>query len=123
PVNNSVIFDATGNAGVTIDGQNQFQAFLVTAGASTFQNFANLTVQNCLAKGGAGGAGGIATSNSAGSGGGGGGLGAGGAFFIFTGAEVTMAATVANLQINSCSAQGGNGGAGGGLNGGTICTG
>lgn len=123
PINTSVTLDGGGNSLVIGGNAGQFSAFFFTAGNSVFQNFSAITIQNCAAIGGAGGAGGMTTNGVVAAGGGGGGLGAGGAFFVGTGATVNMASTVTDLQINSCSAQGGNGGVGGGQNAGSICTG
>lgn len=111
-------------AGITINGNNLYQAFQIAEGTVVIQN---VTVQNAISKGGNGGNG---------YSGGGGGVGGGGAIYIHGGTNVTL--TDSTLRNNI--AQGGNGGdgdnngiagggGGGGFNGGnggdalTISTG
>lgn len=97
---------------VTIDGNSLYRCFFVAKGSASFQN---MTIQNCLAKGGNGGS---ATGKT-----GGGGMGAGGALFID---QATV--SIQNVTLTSNSATGGSaglalagyghgGGGGGGLGG------
>lgn len=81
-------------AGVTIDGDNSYQAFQVASGSVVINN---VNVQNALSKGGDGGDG---------YSGGGGAVGGGGALYIHGGTSVTI--TTSSLLNNI--ARGGNGG-------------
>lgn len=116
------ILNLTNSNTLTIDGSNQGNAqiiidgtqatgvnkgnrggFLARKGTVTIQN---MTIQNCIAKGGDG-------SNTFQGGNGGGGMGAGGALFVYQ-ADVTLA----NVILNTNNATGGNGGNGTGSSGG-----
>lgn len=81
-------------AGITINGDNQYQAFQVASGTVAINN---VTVEDALSKGGDGGSG---------YSGGGGAVGGGGALYVHKGSSVTI--TASSLLNNS--AQGGNGG-------------
>jgi outer membrane autotransporter protein len=82
-------------AGITIDGNNSFQAFQVTSGNVIIND---INIQNALSKGGDGGDG---------YSGGGGAVGGGGALYIHGDTSVTL--TASSLLHNT--AQGGDGGA------------
>ena len=83
-------------AGITINGDNSYQAFSLAQGSS---NISNLTVINALSAGGNGGTGLT---------GGGGGAGGGGAFYVHTGTTLRLSAA----SLSSNSAVGGSGGVG-----------
>ena len=105
----AVVINSTGQSGVVIDGEGNWNGFFARQGNVTISD---LTIQNCFAIGGEGGNFGA-----------GGGLGAGGAVFVDS-ANVT----VQNVQLVSNGAIGGSGGdyaaagtiAGGGGGGGMI---
>lgn len=81
-------------AGITINGDNTYQAFQAASGTTSINN---VIIQHALSKGGNGGSG---------YSGGGGAVGGGGALYVHGGATVTL--TSASLLNNI--AQGGNGG-------------
>ncbi|MEI8365809.1 MAG: autotransporter domain-containing protein [Parachlamydiaceae bacterium] len=101
-------------SGITINGQNLWQAFSVAQGTVSIND---VTVTNAISKGGDGG--------GAGYGGGGGGVGGGGAIYIQSGASLVLStsALVNNQAIggnggSSTSGTGTSGGGGGGFGGG-----
>jgi len=98
-IRDDVAVDGAGE--LTIDGGNQFRAFLVESGTLTLRD---LDIANTLARGGDGG---DAGANGAG---GGGGLGAGGALFVDSGAR----AVLDNVDLTGNAARGGDGGDGSG---------
>jgi autotransporter-associated beta strand protein len=85
------------SAAITIDGASLYRGFLVSQGTVTIQD---MTIQNCLARGGDGG-----------QYGGGGGMGAGGAIF-----SDSANMTLSNITATNCRAQGGAGGLGNPIN-------
>jgi hypothetical protein len=89
-----------GGLDITIDGHGQYRAFFVGNATSPLTaTIQNLTIHRATAEGGAGGEGGQ---------GGGGGAGLGGAIFVSSGADLT----IAHLDITDSAAGGGAGGAG-----------
>lgn len=107
-------------AGITIDGDNEYQAFQIASGTVAINN---IHIQNALSKGGDGGNG---------YSGAGGGVGGGGAMYIHGATSVTLTAASlinniacggngGNADNNGNSGAGGGGGFGGG-NGGSSLT-
>lgn len=94
-------------AGITINGDNTYQAFQVASGAVSFNN---INIQNALSKGGNGGSG---------YSGAGGGVGGGGALYLHSGTTVTLSTShllnnIARGGDGGSADNIGNGGGGGG---------
>ncbi|KXF79114.1 hypothetical protein ATN84_05115 [Paramesorhizobium deserti] len=127
-ISDSVTIDGSGVPDLTIDGNNQRQAFFIRPDNPDPNNridvtIRNLNIANARAKGGDGGKG----SDASGAYASGGGLGAGGGVFAGDGSDVTLE----NVDVENNHAQGGDAGTageancctptgtgGGGLNGG-----
>ncbi len=92
----SVTFTMTPGSPVTINGNNQFQAFSIASGSTNISYF---NLENCRSAGAPGGSG---------YGGGGGGAGGGGGLYVHNGANVG----ISYIEFSSCQAVGGAGGAG-----------